>query len=50
MFWMSYVSPDYQGTGIGTHFIELIEADLKKRDEKGTFCRRIAISRLTISI
>ena len=31
------VSPDYQGTGIGTHFMELIEEDLKKRDVKGIF-------------
>jgi aminoglycoside 6'-N-acetyltransferase I len=31
------VSPDCQGTGIGTHFMELIEEDLKKRDVKGIF-------------
>ena len=31
------VSPEYQGTGIGTRFMELIEADLKKQDVKGIF-------------
>lgn len=31
------VSPEYQGTGIGTRFMELIETDLKKRDVKGIF-------------
>ena len=31
------VSPEYQGTGIGSRFMELIEADLKKRDVKGIF-------------
>ncbi|MCR4652681.1 MAG: GNAT family N-acetyltransferase [Eubacterium sp.] len=31
------VSPDCQGTGIGTRFMELIEADLKTRDVKGIF-------------
>ena len=31
------VSPDLQGTGIGTRFMELIEADLKPRDVKGIF-------------
>ena len=31
------VSPDCQGTGLGTRFMELIEEDLKKRDAKGIF-------------
>ncbi len=31
------VSPDVQGTGIGTRFMGLIEEDLKKRDAKGIF-------------
>ncbi|MBO4899739.1 MAG: GNAT family N-acetyltransferase [Lachnospiraceae bacterium] len=31
------VSPEYQGTGIGTRFMALIEADLKKQDVKGIF-------------
>ena len=31
------VSPDCQGTGIGTRFMELIEEDLKTRDIKGIF-------------
>ena len=31
------VSPDLQGTGIGSRFMELIEEDLKKRDVKGIF-------------
>ncbi len=31
------VSPECQGTGIGTRFMELIEADLKTRDVKGVF-------------
>ena len=31
------VSPDCQGTGIGTRFMELIESDLRKRGLKGIF-------------
>ncbi|MCR5002274.1 MAG: GNAT family N-acetyltransferase [Lachnospiraceae bacterium] len=31
------VSPDRQGTGIGSHFMDLIEEDLKKRNVKGIF-------------
>ena len=31
------VSPDCQGTGIGSHFMDLIEDDLKKRDIRGIF-------------
>ena len=31
------VSPDCQGSGVGTHFMELIEQDLKTRDVKGIF-------------
>ncbi len=31
------VSPSLQGSGIGTRFMELIEADLKTRDVKGIF-------------
>ena len=31
------VSPEYQGSGIGSRFIKLIEEDLKKRDVKGIF-------------
>ncbi len=31
------VSPDCQGTGIGTRFMDLITSDLKKRGAKGIF-------------
>ncbi len=31
------VSPDCQGTGLGTRFMNLIEEDLKKRSVKGIF-------------
>ena len=31
------VSPDYQGIGLGTRFMGLIENDLKKRSVKGIF-------------
>ena len=31
------VSPDCQGTGLGTRFMNLIEEDLKKRGVKGIF-------------
>ena len=31
------VSPEYQGSGIGSRFMKLIEEDLKKRDVKGIF-------------
>lgn len=32
-----WVSPEYQGSGIGSRFMKLIEEDLKKRDVKGIF-------------
>ncbi len=31
------VSPECQGNGIGTHFMDLIESDLKERGVKGIF-------------
>ena len=31
------VSPDCQGSGVGTRFMEMIEEDLKTRDVKGIF-------------
>lgn len=32
-----FVDPDYQGRGIGSHFLEMIEAESKKRGLSGIF-------------